>query len=139
MIFWRRSHCLALKAEMTSLKRGLAFSIGLFKHSGSQDLRKSFIIRNDPNQLFNILGYLLALAIHDNIFATEFRGVEEAYRIEIPPHMNDVKFRVKETKLDLLILRRPTRLSNESRASTVMGLLGNYSEPQYWIPKRVHP
>lgn len=107
----------------------VGFSIGLFEHSGSQGLRESFVIRHDPNQLFGILGYHFALAIHDNIFATEFRDVEEVSRIEIPPHMNDVKFKVKETKLSLPILRQPARLSNESRDSTVMGLLGNYSEP----------
>jgi hypothetical protein len=58
---------------MTSLKRGLAFSIRLLEHSGSHGLWKSFIIRHDPNQLFEILGYLPCSAIHDNNFATELR------------------------------------------------------------------
>jgi hypothetical protein len=102
---------------MTSLKRGLTFPIGVFEHSDSQGLRKSFVIQHNPNQLFDILGYLLTLAIHDGIFVTEFGNVEEVYRIEIPPHKNHAELKVKGTKLDLPIYRRPACLSNESQAS----------------------
>ena len=68
--------------------------IGLFEIFDSQGIRKSFVIQHDPNQLFDILGYLLALAIHDDVFATGLRGIEEVYRIDIPPHMNGCQINV---------------------------------------------
>jgi len=40
-----------------------------------------------PHQLFDVLAYLLALAIHDDVFATGLRDIEQVYRIEIPPHI----------------------------------------------------
>jgi hypothetical protein len=69
------------------------------------------------------LGYLLALAIYDNVFATGLRDVEEVYRIEIPPHVNDVKLEVKGTKLNLPIFRRPAYPVNQFRNLMTIGLL----------------
>lgn len=106
MICGHRSHCLRLKAEIKASGCGLTLLwIGLLEHSDSQGIRKSFVIRDDPNPLFDNLGYLLARAIHDDVFATELRDIEEVYRIGIPPHMNDVKLELKGTKLGLPIFR----------------------------------
>ena len=44
-------------------------------------------------------------------------------RIEIPPHITDIKLKIKETKLDLLIFRRPTRPVNGYRISIMIGFL----------------
>jgi hypothetical protein len=52
-----------------------------------KDLGSHSLFEQNPNQLFDILGYLLTLTIHDSIFA-EFGNIEEVYRIEIPPHRN---------------------------------------------------
>jgi hypothetical protein len=95
--------------------------IGLFGHSDSQGFRKSFVIQHDSNQLFDILGYPLALAIHDDVFATGLRDIEEVYRIDIPPHMKVVKLEMKGTKLDLPIFRRPARPVNQSRKQMTIG------------------
>jgi hypothetical protein len=103
--------------------------IWLFGHADSQGFRKSSVIQHDSNPLFDILGFLLALAIHDDIFATGLRDIEQVCRIEIPAHMNDVKLEVKGTKLDLLVFRRPARSVNEYPTLTAMGLLEYSSEP----------
>lgn len=76
-----------------------------------------------------MLGYLLALAIRDDIFATGVTDVEQVLRLEIPPHTNDVGLEVKETKRNLPVFRRPAHLSNGYRSSTTLGLLGDGSEP----------
>jgi hypothetical protein len=73
--------------------------------------------------------YLLALTIHDDIFATRLKDVEEVYRTEIPPHINDVKFEMKRTKLDLPIFRRPEFSLNGDRTPMMIGLLKCYSKP----------
>ena len=78
-------------------------------------------IQHDPNPVLDVLGYLLALAIYDDIFATELKDVEQVYRIEVQPHMNNIELEVKRTKLDLPIFRRPARSANEYRTSMVMG------------------
>jgi hypothetical protein len=79
--------------------------------------------------LFDVLGYLLALTIHDGIFATRLKDVEEVYRTEIPPHINDVEFEMKRTKLDLPIFRRPEFSLNGDRTPIMIGLLKCYSKP----------
>jgi hypothetical protein len=85
---WQRPRCLALEAETKAPGCGLtSLLIGLFEGSYSQGLRKSFVIQHDPHQLFDVLEYLLALAIHDDVFATGLRDIEQVYRIEIPPHI----------------------------------------------------
>ena len=61
------------------LKCGLTFPIGLFEHFDLLGLRTSFIFQRDPNPLFDVPGYLLALAIHDSIFAVKFRDVADRY------------------------------------------------------------
>lgn len=49
MIFWHRSCCLRLKAEIKASECGLTFHwVGLFKMSDSQDIRKSFVIQQTP-------------------------------------------------------------------------------------------
>ena len=129
------SRCLAAVAEITSLRCELAsLLISRFEHSDSRGLRKSFVIQHDPNPLFDVLGYLLTLAIHDDVFAMELRDIEEVYQIEIPPHMKDVKLGVKETKLDLPIFHRLACPSNKSWAFTELRILGDYSEPNAGYP-----
>jgi hypothetical protein len=61
------------------------------------------------------------LAIHDDVFATGLRVIEEMYRIGIPQHMNVVRLEMKETKLDLTIFRRPARSVNQSRKPMTIG------------------
>jgi hypothetical protein len=96
MICWHRSHCLRWKAEIKAPGCRLTLLwIGLLEHSDSHGIRKSFVIQHDPNPLFDILGYLLTRAIHDDVFATGLRDIEEVYRIGIPPHMNDIKLELK--------------------------------------------
>lgn len=96
--------------------------IGLFENSDLQGIRKSFVIQHDPNPLFDVLGYLFALAIHDDVFATGLRDIEEVYRIEIPLHMDDIKLEIKGAKLDLPIFHRPARPVNHSRNPMAIGL-----------------
>jgi hypothetical protein len=64
------------------------------EHFNSQGLREPLVIpRLTP--LLNVVGYILALTIHDDIFATELKDIEQVYRIDIPQHANDIKLEVK--------------------------------------------
>jgi hypothetical protein len=68
------------------------------------------------------------MAIHDDVFAAELKKVEHVYRIEIPPHMNDIQLGVKETKLDLPIFRQPERSGNDYQIRMIRLLRSFYSE-----------
>jgi hypothetical protein len=70
--------------------------ICLFEHSSSQGLRKSFVIQHDPNPLFDVLGYLLAPAIYDDIFA---RGVE-GHRTRVS-HRNSAAYERRQVKSEM--------------------------------------
>jgi hypothetical protein len=92
----------------------------------SRDVSGNLVIQHDPNPLFDILGHLLALAIHDDIFIAELKDTEYVYRLEIP-RVNDIELPVKGTKLDLPIFRWPKRPVNEYRKPTTIGLLRSYA------------
>ena len=84
IILWRHVAFHVTRSSIQGQLNGLLAEItliGLFEDSCSQGLRKSFVIQHDPHQLFDVLGYLLALAIHDDVFATGLKDVKQVRHI----------------------------------------------------------
>lgn len=42
-------------------------------------IRKTFVICHNPEPILDLLGHLLAMALHNEIFAAEFRELEDIY------------------------------------------------------------
>lgn len=78
---------------------------------------KTIVIEHEPNPIFDLLGHLLALAIHDDIFAPHFRDFENIYRATIPAHKKGMQLKIKKDKLDLSIFRQPERSVKGYRTS----------------------
>jgi hypothetical protein len=126
-ILWHKSRYPRLK-ETEVLECELTFPfIDLPERYSLRDFKKGFIIQHDLNQLFDILGYLFVLAIHNDIFVIGLKDVEKVYQIEISPQMNYVQLKMKETKVDLLIFRRPGCLTDQPQNQITISR-GLYSE-----------
>jgi hypothetical protein len=68
--------------------------------------------------MFDLLSQLLALALHDDIFAPDIRDVERIYTKKIPPHRRGMKLKIKREWLDIPIFREPERTDEGYRTSS---------------------
>jgi|ERR1700722_1003264 hypothetical protein len=123
-----RSHFLAIGAETKIPGCGLIFGSVYLDILTNKALGSRWLFVTTPVPLFDILGYLFALAIHDDVFATGVADIDEVYWLEIPPHRNDVKLEVEETKLGLAVFCHPARSVDEYQILTAMELLGCNNE-----------
>jgi hypothetical protein len=78
---------------------------------------KRFVIEHEYNPLFDLLGQLLAMAIHDNVFVADVSDIEKIYRAKIPDHKRGMQLKIRRDKLDLPIFREPERSANGYRTS----------------------
>lgn len=81
------------------------------------DRSKTFVFMQDPYPLLDLVGHLFAMAIHDDIFAPEFREIEDIYWAKIPSHKVGMQVKIKREKLDLPVFRQPERSENGYRTS----------------------
>jgi hypothetical protein len=86
---------------------------------------KRYIIEHEYNPLFDLLGQLLAMAIHDNVFVADVSDIEKIYRAKIPDHKRGMQLKIRRDKLDLPIFREPERSANEYRTSEDKPLKGS--------------
>jgi hypothetical protein len=75
------------------------------------------VIEHEYNPLFDLLGQLLAMAMHDGIFLMKPNDVEEFYMMEIPRHRSGMQLRIERDKLDILIFREAGRSAKGHRTS----------------------
>jgi len=71
----------------------------------------------DPNPLLDLVGHLFAMAIHDDIFVSEFQTIEQIYWAKIPSHKEGMEVKIKRKKLDLPVFRQPERSEKGYRTS----------------------
>jgi hypothetical protein len=67
--------------------------------------------------MFDLLSQLLALALHDGIFAPDIRSVEDIYTKKIPSHRRGMQLKIKREWLDKPIFREPERTDEGYRTS----------------------
>lgn len=79
--------------------------------------RKTFVISHNPELILDLLGHLLAMALHDGIFTAEFRRLEDIYWHQIPSHREGIQLKIKRMALDRPVFRQPTRGSDGYRTS----------------------
>lgn len=68
---------------------------------------KRFVIEHEYNPLFDLLGQLLAMPMHDDVFVADIKDIEQIYLAEIPYHGRGLQLKIKREKLDLPIFRDP--------------------------------
>lgn len=68
--------------------------------------------------MFDLLSQLLALALHDGIFAPDIQDVEDIYTKKIPPHRRGMQLKIKREWLDVPIFREPERTDEGYRTSS---------------------
>ncbi|KAK2797607.1 hypothetical protein FQN50_009120 [Emmonsiellopsis sp. PD_5] len=78
---------------------------------------KRFTISHHPEPLFDLLGQLLSMALHDHIFAADFRSLDDIYWHEIPAYRAGMELKVKREKLEIPIFREPERTDTGYRTS----------------------
>ncbi|KAF4210378.1 hypothetical protein CNMCM5878_004493 [Aspergillus fumigatiaffinis] len=89
-------------------------------HTKGEDRKpriKRFVIEHEDNLVFDFLSQLLALALHDGIFAAKIRDVEDIYTKKIPPHRRGMQLKIKRKWLDVPIFREPERTEEGYRTS----------------------
>ena len=76
MIFWHRLHYLGPGGEdgICKMRIGPSTELSALNILTHTAFRKTFVLRHDSCPLFDVLGYLLALALHDHIFAHNVGG-----------------------------------------------------------------
>jgi hypothetical protein len=67
--------------------------------------------------VFDFLSQLLALALHDSIFAANIQDVKDIYTKKIPPHRRGMQLKIKRKWLDVPIFREPERTEEGYRTS----------------------
>ncbi|KAL2377056.1 hypothetical protein RJZ90_007043 [Blastomyces dermatitidis] len=95
-------------------------------HMKSEDKKlKTFVISHNPEPLLDLLGHLLSMAIDDEIFAPEFKKLEDIYWYLITSHLSGMNLKIKAEMLDLLVFRQPERTGNGYRTSERTPLKGS--------------
>lgn len=75
------------------------------------------MIEHEDNLIFDLLSQLLALALHDGIFAATIKDVAHIYTVPIPPHRKGIHLKIKKEKLDIPIFREPEHTPEGYRTS----------------------
>ncbi|OJD12900.1 hypothetical protein ACJ73_09278 [Blastomyces percursus] len=78
---------------------------------------KRFVITHHPEPMLDLMGQLLALAIKDNIFAADFKSLDNIYWHEIPAHKTGMQLKIKRKELDTPVFREPEQTSTGRRTS----------------------
>jgi hypothetical protein len=64
------------------------------------------MIEHKDNLMFNLLSQLLALALHNSIFAPDIQSVEDIYTKKILSHQRGMQLKIKREWLDILIFHK---------------------------------
>ncbi|KAH2953360.1 hypothetical protein KXW43_006711, partial [Aspergillus fumigatus] len=118
-ILWRHvEFCIVRNPEPG--RPNILAAIVTLTHTKGEDRKpriKRFVIEHEDNLMFDLLSQLLALALHDDIFAPDIRGVEDIYTKKIPPHRRGMQLKIKRQWLDVPIFREPERTEEGYRTS----------------------
>jgi hypothetical protein len=80
------------------------------------------VIEHEDNLIFDLLSQLLALALHDGIFAANIQDVKDIYTKRIPSHRRGLQLKIKSEWLDVPIFREPERTEEGYRTSSKIPL-----------------
>ena len=61
------------------------------------------MVEHEENLIFDLLSQLLALGLHDDIFAATIEDVADIYTTYIPPYRKGIQLKIKREKLDIPI------------------------------------
>ncbi|GLA33112.1 hypothetical protein AnigIFM63326_002391 [Aspergillus niger] len=119
-ILWRHVEFCIVRNPEPGRPNILAAIVTLI-HTKGEDRKpriKRFVIEHEDNLIFDLLSQLLALALHDGIFAADIRGVEDIYTKKIPSHRKGMQLKIKREWLDVPIFREPERTDEGHRTSS---------------------
>ncbi|OAT07656.1 hypothetical protein BDBG_03695 [Blastomyces gilchristii SLH14081] len=91
-----------------------------FLHTKQEDRKprvKTIFLSHHPDPMFDILGQLLSLAKHDNIFEANIQNLKDIYYYSIPENQPGEPLKIKAKSLDQPVFRRPERGPNGPRTS----------------------
>ncbi|KAF7592473.1 hypothetical protein BBP40_000208 [Aspergillus hancockii] len=108
-ILWRHVEFFIVRNPIAGHPNILAAIVSLVhtKGEGRKPRIKRFVIEHEDNPIFDLLAQLLALAWHDEIFAPNFRDIEDIYTHPIPSHRLGMHLKIKRECLDIPIFREP--------------------------------
>jgi hypothetical protein len=80
------------------------------------------VIEHEDNLIFDLLSQLLALALHDGIFAADIQDVKDIYTKWIPSHRRGLQLKIKSKWLDVPIFHEPERTEEGYQTSSKIPL-----------------
>ncbi|OJD24573.1 hypothetical protein ACJ73_04067 [Blastomyces percursus] len=118
-LVWRHIEFHIIRSPLAGRPNILLAKVTLLRTKGEDKKPrvKTFVISDNPEPLLDLLGHLLSMAIHDEIFAPEFKKLEDIYWYPIPSHRGGMDLKIKANMLDVPIFRQPERTGNGYRTS----------------------
>ncbi|EDN05685.1 predicted protein [Histoplasma mississippiense (nom. inval.)] len=131
-LVWRHIEFHIIQSPLAGRPNILLAKVTLL-HTKGEDKKprvKTFVISHNPEPLLDLLGHFLSMAIDDEIFAPEFKKLEDIYWYPIPSHLGGMNLKIKAEMLDVPVFRPSSALSSpltgdqpidESVALAIMG------------------
>ncbi|KAE8139909.1 hypothetical protein BDV38DRAFT_269677 [Aspergillus pseudotamarii] len=123
-ILWRHVEFYVVR-NLVPERRHILAAIVTLLHTKGEDRKprlKRFVIEHEDNLIFDLLSQLLALALHDDIFAATIKDVSHIYTAPIPDHRKGIQLKIKRETLDIPVFREPEHTPEGYRTSDLRPL-----------------